>query len=76
MIIIDKIKIDIYQDADNELGSEQAEIIVNPALIGLFDDKGNNDYYYTFKSEHGFTFEEGEIEKLFKKIESIVKLAK
>lgn len=72
-IIINKLTIELYQKADNDVGSEHAEIIVNPVLIGLFNDKKEDDYYLTFKSESGFSFEnKEEIIGMFTKIEKII----
>lgn len=76
-MIINKIEIELYQEADNEIGSEIAQVIINPALIGLFDKAGDPDFYYTIKSEHGFSFNDfEEVKELFDKLEEIVKLAK
>lgn len=70
---INKITFEYYQEADNEVGSEELEVIVNPTLIGLFTNKNECDYYITLKSEHGFSFDNSdEIIELFKKIEIIV----
>lgn len=75
-MIINKITIELYQEADNEVGSEHAEITVQPVLIGLFNND-KIDHYYTFKSEHGFSFDDKtEIIELFNKIEKIVNQAK
>lgn len=75
-IKINKITIELYQEADNDVGSEHAEIIVNPALIGLYNN-GKVDHYYTFKSEDGFSFEDKkELVSVFDRIEKIVELAK
>lgn len=75
-MIVNKITIELYQEADNEIGSEHAEIIVNPALIGLWD-KDKINHFYTFKSEDGFSFEDKkEVDELFTKIEKIVNSAK
>ena len=75
-MIINKLTIEIYQEADNEVGSDHAEIIVNPAVIGLFNND-KPDYYYTFKSEDGFSFnDKNEILELFNKIESIINQTK
>lgn len=75
-IIINKLTIELYQEAANNIGSENAEIIVNPALIGLYN-KDKKDYYYTFKSEEGFSFNDvKEINELFEKIEKIIESCK
>lgn len=75
-MVINKITLELYQEADNEVGSEHAEIIVNPVLIGLFD-KGEVDYYYTFKSTDGFSFNDiEEVMSTFKKVEEMVNLTK
>jgi len=75
-IIINKLTIELYQDAVDNIGAENAEIIVNPALIGLYN-KDKKDYYYTFKSEDGFSFNDvKEINELFEKIEKIVETCK
>lgn len=73
-ILINKITVELYQEADNEVGSEHAEIVVNPVLIGLFNEKdGSSDHFYTFKSVDGFSFnDKKEVLELFTKIESIV----
>lgn len=72
MIKINKITLDIYQEADNEVGSEHAIIEVNPALIDLFEDN-KPDYYFTIKTEHGFSFNnKEEISELFERIETLV----
>ena len=71
-ITINKLTIELYQEADNKIGHEEAEIIVNPVLIGLFDNE-KDSFFYTFKSEHGFSFEDKEeIKELFDRIETIV----
>ena len=71
-MVINKLTIEIYQEADNEVGSELAEIIVNPVLIGLFNND-KPDYFYTFKSEDGFSFnDKDEVLQLFNKISAIV----
>ena len=75
-IKINKITIELYQEADNTVGSEHAEIIVNPVLIGLYNN-GKVDHYYTLKSEGGFSFEDKkELISVFDRIEKIVELAK
>jgi hypothetical protein len=75
-MIINKITIEFYQEAGNEVGSEHAEIIVEPVLIGLWE-KGKQEHYYTFKSEEGFSFDDKkEWDAMFNKVESIVELAK
>lgn len=75
-IIINKLTIELYQDADNAIGGENAEIIVNPALLGLYN-KDKKDYYYTFKSDEGFSFNNTkEINELFERIEKIVESCK
>lgn len=75
-MIINKITIELYQEADNEIGSEHAEIIVQPLLIGLWE-KDKEDHYYTFKSEGGVSFDGKEdFLSVFTKIKSIVELAK
>ena len=73
-ILINKITVELYQEADNEVGSEHAEIVVNPVLVGLFNEKdGAIDHFYTFKSKDGFSFnDKKEVLELFTKIESIV----
>ena len=69
---INKITFEYYQEADNEVGSEELEVIVNPALIGLFKDN-KSDYYITLKSEHGFSFNNSdEVIELFQKTEILV----
>ena len=72
-ILINKITVELYQQADNEVGSEHAEIVVNPVLIGLFNEKnGPSDHFYTFKSVDGFSFnDKKEVVELFTKIEAI-----
>lgn len=75
-LIINKITIELYQEADNNVGSEHAEIIVNPVLIGLWQ-KGEVDHYFTFKSEDGFSFnDKEEVLSIFTKVEKIVNEAK
>ncbi|MFI0436038.1 MAG: hypothetical protein ACH350_10030 [Parachlamydiaceae bacterium] len=75
-LIINKITIELYQEADNNVGSEHAEIIVNPVLIGLWQ-KGKVDHYFTFKSEDGFSFnDKEEVLSIFTKVEKIVNEAK
>ncbi len=37
-IQINRVSIEIYQEADNDIGSKHSEIIINPALIGLFEE--------------------------------------
>ena len=72
MIKINKITLDLYQEADNNVGSEHALIEVKPALVDLFDDNKPN-YYFTIKSEHGFSFnDKEEIAELFERIETLV----
>lgn len=69
---INKITIEFYQEADNEVGSEDCTITVNPTLIGLYN-KGKATHYYTFQSEHGFSFDDGnEYMEMFRKVESIM----
>jgi hypothetical protein len=77
MIIVNKLTIEICQEADNSIGSEHAEIIVNPSLISLFDSNGKSTHYYTFKSEGGFSFDDKEeILNLFDKVEKIINQTK
>lgn len=72
-ILINKLTVELYHEADNDIGSEHATIEVNPVLIGLFDTNNNIDHYYTFKSEAGFSFDnKEEISELFTRIEKIV----
>lgn len=72
-IIINRITIELYQEADNNVGSEHAEIIVKPALIGLFNEKNEKDYFLTLKSVHGFSFNnKEELMKLFFNVEKII----
>ena len=73
-IIINRITIELYQEADNNVGSEHAEIIVKPTLIGLFKELNNEkDYFLTFKSVHGFSFDsKEELIKLFCNVEKII----
>ena len=71
-ITINKLTIELYQEADNTIGSEHAEIIVNPASIGLFHEE-KDSFFYIFKSEHGFSFDnKEELKELFDRIETIV----
>lgn len=71
-MIINKIEIEFYQEADNEVGSEDLTITANPALIGLYNN-GKSDHYYTLKSEHGWSFDDGnELMEMFRKVESIM----
>ena len=71
-MLINKITIEICQEPDNEVGSQQAEIIVSPALIGLFEHH-KPSYYYTIKSPDGFSFnDKQELIELFESIEEIV----
>lgn len=71
-IIVNKLTIDLYQEADNYEGSQDAQIIVEPVLIGLFEGD-QPTHYFTFKSESGFNFENRkEINELFENIERIV----
>jgi len=75
-MIINKIEIEFYQQADNEVGSEDFIITVNPVLIGLYN-KGKADHYYTLKSEHGWSFDNGdELMEMFRKVESIMEKVK
>jgi len=75
-MIINGITIELYQEADNQVGSEHATVEVKPALIELWNGE-KNEHFFTFKSEHGFSFnDKEEIIKLFDKIEKIVELAK
>ena len=76
MIQINKITLDLYQEADNEVGSEHATIEVKPALISLFDDD-KIDYFYTIKTDHGFSFnDKEEILELFIRIEKLIEQSK
>ena len=71
-MIIDKLTIELHQDADNQTGFERAEIIVKPALLGLFNNH-KPDYFFQIKSGEGFSFEDKqEIIDLFDRIEEIV----
>ena len=74
-MIINKIEIEFYQESDNEVGSEDLLITINPSLIGLFKE-GKPDYFYTFKTAHGFSFnDKNEIIEIIDKIESIIQKA-
>lgn len=65
--------IELYQESDNNVGSEHAEIIVKPTLIGLFNGNNEKDYFLTFKSVHGFSFDsKEELIKLFCNVEKII----
>ena len=69
--MINKITFEYWQEADNDVGSESLEIIVNPALIGLFKDNGEINYFFTLKSEDGFSFDDSkELIDLIKNIET------
>ena len=71
-MIINKIQIEFYQEADNEVGSEDLTITVNSTLIGLYN-KGKATHYYTLKSEHGWSFDDGnELIEMFRKVEYIM----
>ncbi len=75
-MIVRKITIEFYQEADNQVGSEHAEITINPVLIDLWN-KDKPEHYYTFKSEDGFSFDdEIELMKLFNKAKEMVNIAK
>lgn len=77
MIIIDKIKIEVWQEADNEVGSESMTIELCPALIGMYKDNGEVDYYIKMTSEYGFSFEDKtELMQLIDKVERIALEAK
>ncbi len=76
-MIIDKITIDVWQEADNEVGSESITIEICPALMGLYKDNGEIDYYLKLKSKDGFSFEDKtELIELINKVEKIAEQAK
>jgi ethanolamine utilization protein EutA (predicted chaperonin) len=69
---VNRMTIELFREADNEVGSEHMEIIVNPALIGLHNEKGEDDYYLTLKSEDGFSFEDAK--EIMDTLENVVKM--
>lgn len=69
--MINKITFEYWQEADNDVGSESLEIIVKPALIGLFKNNGEINYFFTLKSEDGFSFDDSkELIDLMENIET------
>ena len=69
--MINKITFEYWQEADNDVGSEILEITVKSALIGLFKDNGDIDYFFTLKSEDGFSFDDSkELIDLIENIET------